>query len=271
MNLEELVGRVNAGDKQALDALVAAIQDDVYHLALRFLWRPQDAEDATQEILVRVITRLSSFAGDSSFKTWLYRVACNRLLTLREQRAERQAMTATEFAEDLGHGLVDDALSPYDSEQRVLLEEIKIGCTLAMLLCLDRPQRLAYVLGEILELDHREAAEVLEITPAAYRKRLSRARATIHDLMRRRCGLFNPANDCRCRRRVATAIELGRMDPQQLLFVSSSRQGERFPEVLAAIRRLEEARRAAALYRSHELPPSRRDFARHVRGLLKRL
>ena len=138
-----------------------------------------------------------------------------------------------------------------------MLEEVKIGCTLAMLQCLDRGQRLAYILGDIVELDHNEAAEVLATTSATYRKRLSRARASIVSFMTSRCGLANPVNACRCRRRVAGAVALGRVAPTNLLFASSLAQARRFPQVLAEIRRLEETRRAAALYRSHpEARPS---------------
>lgn len=165
------------------------------------------------------VTRLESFRGDSRFRTWVYRIACNQLLTLRRQRMEEHSLSFEEFGEDLARGLADDSLRVEgDADRNLLLEEVKIGCTLAMLMCLDRNHRLAYILGEIVELDHREAAEVLEITPAAFRKRLSRARSSITSFMISRCGLANPANACRCRRRVAPAIQLGRVDPANLRF-----------------------------------------------------
>jgi len=254
--LESEVARAKAGDRDALESVVRAVQKDIYRMALRFLWHPQDAEDATQEILIRIVTGLASFNGDSGFRTWVYRVACNTLISLRKKgRMERQSLTFDAFGEDLAQGLSDDPLTATsDSEQAVLLEEVKIGCTLAMLMCLDRDHRLAYIVGEILELDHQEGAEVLEITPATYRKRLSRARAQITSFMMSRCGLANPDNACRCRRRVARAIELCRVDPKNLLFASSSDQARRFPDVVVSIRQLEATRRAAALYRSHPDP-----------------
>jgi RNA polymerase sigma factor (sigma-70 family) len=228
------------------------VHKDVYNLAMRFLWHPQDAEDATQEILIKVVTGLGGFRGESGFRTWVYRVACNTLLTLRKQRAEQQALSFDEFGDDLATGLSDDPLSvEYDVDEKLMLEEVKIGCTLAMLQCLDRDHRIAYILGAIIELDHNEAAEVLEITSAAYRKRLSRARANIVSFMTARCGLVNPANACRCRRRVNTAVALGRVAPDNLLFASSLEQARRFPQVLAEIRKLEDTRRAAALFQSH--------------------
>ncbi|MGH2362199.1 MAG: RNA polymerase sigma factor [bacterium] len=268
-SLELDVARAKAGDRNALESVVRAVQQDVYGVALRFLWHPQDAEDATQEILIRVITGLGGFRGDSGFRTWVYRVACNTLLTMRKQRMEQRSMTFKEFGDDLARGLSDDSLIvEYDLDEALLLEEVKIGCTLAMLMCLDRNHRLAYILGEIVELDHHEAAEVLEIAPAAFRKRLSRARASITSFMTSRCGLANPANACRCRRRVATAIDLGRVDPANLLFASSLEQARRFPQVLVKIRQLEETRRAAALYRSHLDPKPSEAFVSWLRKVV---
>jgi len=120
-----------------------------------------------------------------------------------------------------------------------------------MLQCLDRKHRLAYILGEIMELDHIQSAEALEITPATFRKQLSRARANILSFMTTQCGLINPDNACRCSRRVSTAITLGRVDPSNLIFATSQQQAKRFPQILVEIRQLEEYRRAAALYQSH--------------------
>jgi len=250
--VEDKVARAKSGDRAALESVVRAVQKDVHNLAIRFLWHPQDAEDATQEILIRVLTGLGSFRGESSFRTWVYRVACNALLTLRRQRMEQQSLSFEQFGEDLAHGLSDAPLRiEDDASDRLMLEEVKIGCTLAMLQCLDRDHRLAYILGEIMELDHIQAAEALETTPAAFRKRLSRARTSIISFMKAHCGLVNAANACRCHRRAGTAVALGRVDPSHLLFATSQLQARRFPQVLAEIRRLEESRRAAALYQSH--------------------
>lgn len=249
--LEHEVARAVAGDREALERVVARIQPDVQRLALRFLWHPQDAEDATQEILIRVITRLDTYRGESAFRTWVFRVATNALLTMRTRRAEEHALTVPEFAADLERGLSDsspDGESPV--EHALLLEEVRVGCTMAMLLCLDRPHRLAYILGEIMDLDHNEAAAALEVRPDAFRARLSRARRTIRGLMSGHCGLVNPANACRCSKRVKAAVELKRVDPERLLFASSAVRARTFPDVLATIRSLEDGQRAAALFRA---------------------
>jgi DNA-directed RNA polymerase specialized sigma24 family protein len=216
-----------------------------------------------------VITHLGTFRGESSFVTWLYRVAANALLTIRKGRAEEARLTFQAFEQDLDEGISDArvAVSP-GLDEALLLEEVKIGCTQAMLLCLDRPHRLAYILGEILELEGSEAAEVMEISPQAFRKRLSRGRAEIVSFMQRKCGLVNPQSGCRCRRRVNRAIQLGRVDPRHLLFASNAQKARDFPQVLSTIRQLEEGQRAVALYRSHPDVTVPKDFVTMIKSLI---
>lgn len=264
-DMVSLVARSRNGEPAALDALIHAVQPTIYKLAQRFLMIPADAEDATQEILLKIITRLSQFDGKSQFNTWAYAVASNHLLDLKRKRSE-PTMTLSDFGEDLALGLSETPFQGPDSE--LLLEEVRIGCTLAMLQCLETEARLAYVLGEILELDHQEAAEVLSISSSAYRKRLSRARATITGFMQGHCGYVNSKNQCRCSKRVTRATELGRIDPQELMFSSSVQRARQFPEVLAEIRQLAGNQRAAALYRAQQQPDVSRDFVRWLKNML---
>lgn len=268
-SLESLAGRAREGDREALESLVLAIQDRVYGVALRMLWHPEDARDATQEILTRIVTRLSTFRGASSFSTWAYRVAANHLLTARKSRLEERSYTFQLFGDELDKGLSKDAAPQPSSETALLLEEVKLGCTLAMLICLDRPHRLAYILGEILEMDGDEAARVLGIGAAAYRKRRSRAREAVVAFMRAKCGLVNPARPCRCRRRLAEAVRLGRVTPGRLLFASDADSARQFPRVLAEVRRLEDVRRAAALFRSHPDFRAPADLTARIRELVE--
>jgi len=265
-DVTSLVALSREGDRAALDALIHAIQPTIYKLAQRFLMIPVDAEDATQEILLKIITRLSQFDGRSQFKTWAYAVASNHLLDLKRRPSE-QEMSFDEFAEDLSQGLSETPIEGPDTV--VLLEEIRIGCTLAMLQCLDRDARLAYTLGEILELEHREAAEVLGISASAYRKRLSRARSIVTAFMLDQCGLVNPDNHCRCSKRVAQAKALGRVDPKKLIFSTSRERAQQFPEVLSKIRQLEENQRAAALYRAQMQPEVSQSFTHWLKTTLE--
>jgi hypothetical protein len=137
----------------------------------------------------------------------------------------------------------------WPADKALLLEEVKIGCMYALLTCLDRPHRLAYILGEILELDGPDAARILKISAAAFRKRLSRARGAIVEFTRRHCGLVNPRNPCGCIRRLPRAQAIGRISSEELLF-GQTESARDFPNVLERVRRLETVQRTAALYRT---------------------
>src|SRR5689334_23570231 len=99
--LEPLARRAIDGEREALDHLVVRLQGDVYGLALRMLWNREDAEDATQEILVRVVTRLAQFDFRSQLRTWVYRIAVNYILDVKKSPVERMQLTFETLAADL--------------------------------------------------------------------------------------------------------------------------------------------------------------------------
>jgi RNA polymerase sigma factor (sigma-70 family) len=257
--LEDLARMAIEGDRDAVDRLVRMLQTDVYGLALRMLWNREDAEDATQEILVRVITRLSQFDFRSRLTTWVFRVAVNHILDTKKSPVERLNLTFDRFGEDLVDGLSDDG--PADGERSILVEEVKIGCTLGMLQCLDRAHRATYILGEILELPAPQAARALAVTPATFRKRLQRARVRIESFTRKHCGLVSDDAACRCQRRVPAAIRLGRVHPGDPRFADSPTS---FNETREIVRRVEEARQALAVHRSNYPRRSAVDFALRI-------
>jgi RNA polymerase sigma factor (sigma-70 family) len=218
---DQLAARVRAaaaGDRAAAEDVLRAVQDRVYRLALRMLGHPQDAEDAAQEILVIVLTHLGSFRGESAFSTWVWRIAARRLAEVK--RGRREADSFEELEARL-QSLRQEPLAAgpdLDAESQVFAREVRLRCTQAMLLGLDRPSRIAYVLGDIFNLPGDEAAAVLEIDPAAFRKRLVRARERLYDFMRRQCGVYDPANPCRCERVAAGAVARGLVRSETMLF-----------------------------------------------------
>ncbi|MDQ4133694.1 MAG: RNA polymerase sigma factor [Actinomycetota bacterium] len=240
--LRDVAFAAAGGETDALERLVAAVQDDVYRLALRMVWHPEDAKDATQEALVRIVTRVGTYRGEASFRTWAYRVAANHLVNWRKSRAEQENLTFRRFADDLHEGLADDGASRPDAA--LLAEEVKLGCTLGMLLCLDREHRLAYVLADVLELRSEDGAYVCDVSPTAFRQRASRARAKLRAFVGEHCGLVNAEAACRCDRRVDAAVRLGRVDPDRLLFA-------RREAVSAAVRDMEHLHDLGSLMRSH--------------------
>jgi RNA polymerase sigma factor (sigma-70 family) len=259
MALEDLVRRALDGDRDAVEQLVRDLQGDIYGLALRMLWNREDAEDATQEILVRAVTRLAQFDFRSKLKTWVYRIAVNYILDVKKSPVERLHFTFERFADDLAEGLASDG--PTDAERSLLTEEVKVGCTLGMLQCLDRSHRLAYVVGEILDLPGPEAADVLGITPALFRKRLQHARTAIVSFTRTYCGLASDTAACACHRRVPAALRVGRIREDALDFADHATS---YRDTRAFVRQVEEARWALQVHRSSHPRSSSVDFARRL-------
>jgi RNA polymerase sigma factor (sigma-70 family) len=267
LSLETLVDEARAGNRHALNDLVERIQQPIYGLAVRMLWHPEDARDATQEILVRIVTHLGSFRGESRFMTWAYRVAANYLRTCRRSRVEEQRYTFDRFGQELDENLAEtQANDEWPADRATLLEEVKVGCMLGMLTCLDRESRLAYVLGEILEFEGPEAGEILGITPAAFRQRLSRARSALVEFTREKCGLVRPENRCHCVRRLPDAVRRGRVQADAALFAAPERAAT-FPAVLHKVRALDEMRRTAALYRTHSEPRAGAEMLAQLRAI----
>jgi RNA polymerase sigma factor (sigma-70 family) len=246
------------GDPAALSLVIDAVRDDVYRLALRMLWHPEDAEDATQEALIRIMTRIGSYRGEAAFGTWAYRVAANHILNWRQSRVERENLNFRRFGEQLDEGLAEPESAGPDA--RLLAEEVKLGCTLGMLLCLDRDHRLAYVLGDVFEVPSADAAYICDVTPTAFRKRASRARARLRDFVAEHCGLVNRSAACRCDRRVATAVRVGRVRPDALHFAQHL-------DAEAAVGEMDELHDLASLMRSHPhyaAPESTRNAVRTI-------
>ena len=241
------------GSHAALEAIVRVTQRPIYNLALRMLANRADAEDATQEILVKIITHLSSVREAEAAGAWVLRVACRHLTKERRRgRVEAMRLTFEGFAADLERGLAPLPEGEMtDVETAMAIEEVKIGCTLAMLVCLTRALRIAYLLGDIFELTDAEAADVLEIPPPAYRQRLRRARAMVKEFVGASCGIVSTKAACRCDRRVAPALRCGRIAKGRSDFGLDGRNRSDLTTLRARVGQLEGDRAAAALMRSN--------------------
>ncbi|MEV6561307.1 sigma-70 family RNA polymerase sigma factor [Nocardia sp. NPDC051756] len=207
----ELVGRAVAGERDAITDVVRLLQDPLYRLALRMVWRPAEAEDATQEILLRVLGNLATWRAEAKLLTWAYRIGVNYLLNLKRRTPQEAAeLSLDAYRDGLADGLAeDDYRGP---EATLLTAEVRLNCSQAMLQCLARDERVAFVLGDVFELNSTDAAWILDIPPAAYRKRLERAKKRLGNFLTATCGLANPDAFCRCSRRVEKAVALGRVD-----------------------------------------------------------
>jgi len=175
-----------------------------------------DAEDATQEILIKILTNLSKYDGRSKFTTWTYRVASNYLISLKKTNLEKTFTSFDILASDLK--IFKEPIN-YDLPDKMLLEkEMKTGCTLAMLQCLDRDLRIAFILGSILKIKSNVASSITNTTPENFRKRLELSRKLIGAFLNSHCGVYNPYNNCRCNKRINSALSCGRIVKSNLNF-----------------------------------------------------
>jgi RNA polymerase sigma factor (sigma-70 family) len=263
--LASWVGAAAEGDRAAAQEVLRALQDRVYRLALRMLGHPQDAEDAAQEILVIVLTHLGSFRGESAFSTWVWRIAARHLAGVKRGRREADSFEALE---ERLTGLGHEMPVAHDPESALFAHEVRLRCTEAMILSLDRPSRIAYLLGDIFNLPGEEAAAVLEIDPATFRKRLARARQRLYDFMRRQCGILDPTNACRCERVAAGAAARGLLTPDDLLFATHP---ARAPKKLVdrATREVTDLMRVAEVLRDHPDYAAPESLATRLRELLE--
>ena len=143
----------------------------------------------------------------------------------------------------------------------LLVEEVKLGCTLAMLVCLDRDHRLAYVLGDVFDLPYPDAAEFCGITEDTYRQRLSRARRMLEAFTESFCGLVRKDAPCRCDKRVSRAVELGRVErgrPRLAQAPARAAQGE-----------MESLHATARLMRAHPRYAAPSDLQEGIRKALR--
>lgn len=267
----ELVASAQRGDRSAMEELIVRHQAWLYNIAWRMVGSPHDAEDVTQEILIKMMTKLSTFQGKSGFRTWLYRIAANHVINMKRRRTE-YFFSSFERHDEVRKALDGDIPDPQSVpvDLNVLIEETKTGCMSGMLLCLDRTQRLVFTLGSVLGVDSELGAEIMEISPTNFRQQLSRARKQLSNYMNEKCGLMNKENSCTCARKTKALIEAGYIDPQNLQF--HKHHVEKVRTLVAAYAdQIDDAldQRAQDLFREHPfLEP--RDHVRVVEELLQR-
>lgn len=220
--MQALVDQATSGDKDALETLITGVQDMVFNLSLRMLGTFADAEDAAQDILLKMITHLSSFRGDSAFTTWVFRIAANHLKNYKKHMFARYPLSFEYYGNDIENGEIENIPDlTQNVEKEILAEELKMSCTNVMLQCLDTESRCIFILGTMFKLDSRIAGDILEITPEAYRQRLSRIRRKMADFLGEYCGEYG-GGKCRCKDRVNYAIQSHRLNPLQPDYMSAA-------------------------------------------------
>ncbi len=216
---EDLIEMALTGHKKSLEVLIERNQNWIFNVALTFVGDSAEAADLTQEVLIKVITKLDTFKNKSSFRTWMYRIIKNHFLNMKRGKHEVSPPTFEQFGQGLDQ-LPDESLSnySYEVEEKLLVQEAKISCMKGMLLCLDREQRLIYIIGELFEFPDSVGSEIMEISKQNFRTKLHRAKKQLYNFMDHKCGLINTSNPCRCHRKTAGFVKMGYVDPVTLNF-----------------------------------------------------
>jgi RNA polymerase sigma factor (sigma-70 family) len=251
--LSELIGQAAAGDKAALETVLAGVQDLVFNLSLRMLGTFHDAEDASQDILLKVMTHLSSFKGESAFTTWVFRIAVNHLKDYQKHMFARFPLSFEFYGEDIRSGKIQDVPDlTQNAEKAILAEELKLSCTNVMLQCLDPESRCIFILGTMFRVDSRIAGDILGITPEAYRQRLSRVRKKMAEFLSEYCGEYGKGT-CHCANRVNYAIQNHRIAPGRLDF-TAARPSDAAVEVKAAMEEIDGYAQQFSFCRTYQSP-----------------
>lgn len=294
----ETLAAAQRGDLAALDRLLTALQPGVFNLALRVLGQRDDAADATQEILLKIVTHLGGFLGEAAFTTWVWRVAHNHLMTARTAATEAPTLSLETLAEKLDAGLeLSERLTRAEGGARALTpqdkleaRQVALSCTQSMLMALDREDRLVYVLDTVFDLPSAVAADVVGVSPAAYRQRLSRSRARLAAFTGQHCGLVSETAACRCERQLPSLRHLqsqsqSQSQPQPQPQSQSQSQTQAHPQAQRATRASvpivpepREAERAfdafvrvsdaAALFRAHPAASAPQTMLAAIRAVL---
>lgn len=180
-------------ESKAMEDLLQKIQDYIFNLSLRMLWDPHEAEDATQEILLKISEKLDGFRFESKFTTWVYSIACNHLLKIRrpknivslhQMREEGKLASTHDFEAQV--------------EDRMLEDEIRFGCVHAVLLKLGSVDRLVFILSTVYGMSGEEGANVLGISSDNFRQKLSRSKKRLSSFLSDQCGMWTDTKACSC-------------------------------------------------------------------------
>ncbi|MCU0848424.1 MAG: sigma-70 family RNA polymerase sigma factor [Spirochaetes bacterium] len=198
------------GDPEALEGLVLRHQAWIFNIAVNMTNDVEASQDITQEVLIKVITNLSSYdPGKAAFRTWLYRIAANHILDMKRSRKERtmsDLYRVKNFNEYMAS--IPDTRKSSRPGYPVIAEETKKACLQCVLLCLGRRDRLVFVLGAMFGAGDGTGSEICGISRVNYRKILSRSRQRVRDFFMKNCGLVSDDNPCRCGERTAPLAAL---------------------------------------------------------------
>lgn len=193
---EQIILRcVQNGDTEAFEALVKEYEKNVYNVALRLVTDPEDAADMTQEAFLRAFNSASSFRGDCSFASWMFRITTNVCLDFLRSRKNRSTVplyTENEDGEETELDIADDSFSPEILfERKSIRDAVHRGLD-----SLPPDQRAVLLLREIQGLSYEEIGKALELEAGTVKSRIFRARKKLCAFLKRDGNIETPSASC---------------------------------------------------------------------------
>lgn len=180
---DALVERAKTGDRRAFDLLVLRYQQKIVALITRMLHDPNEALDVTQEVFIKAYQALPNFRGDSSFYTWLYRIAVNTTKNVLMAH-NRQPLIISLDIDIEEKGGIGSKLHDYSDPEHELLSEEIANTIKAALNALSEDLRTAITLRELEGMSYDEIAKVMNCPIGTVRSRIYRAREAIDKRIR---------------------------------------------------------------------------------------
>ncbi len=215
---KQLIKKILDGQKGALNELLSRHQPYIYNIAWKMVGNPDDAADLSQEALIKIISNLGKFNFDSSFRTWAYSIVRHHFLNDQKKPAKQFAANFQELGAALD-AIPNVELTAFEKQEKAAItRELRLTCLSGMLLCLTKQQRMIFIIGEMFGADHTIGSEIMALSKANFRMKLSKARKDLSHFMQKKCGLIDKTNPCRCHKKVTISVEAGIIDAKQLLY-----------------------------------------------------
>ena len=182
MTDRELVARAGAGDQEAFEQLVRDNQNRVYSLAVRLVGDREEAADLAQEAFLKAWQGLSSFQGESSFSTWIYRLTTNVCIDYLRRKKRRQEVEPAVSLDDEDSGWAEPADAGQDPQRK--LEEAERSRALSRgLERLPEHQRQVLVMRELSGLSYQEIGAATGLDLGTVKSRIARARVALRKIL----------------------------------------------------------------------------------------
>lgn len=205
------IKKIQNGCQESFAHLIRKYQKYIFNIIVRISPNVSfhEAEDISQEVLIKVYNNIPDFRFECTFKVWLYKIVINSAIDfIRKNKKAKQnkwvnlRVSDNEYLEKYHPDLLNNPV-----EARMLIKEMQIKCLIGFFVCLNQRERAVYIFGTILKLPGKMGAQILEMTYANYRKMHSRSKQKIENIMQNSCSLINKKAKCQCKKALSQCLQ----------------------------------------------------------------